>query len=71
MTKALISGGRVLRPDLKTYDPADVLVEDGFIIAIEPPQRIVREDLDRIDASDRLLVPGSGVAHLTSGIVGR
>jgi len=63
MTKTLVSGGRVLRTDLKTCDPADVLVEDGFIIAIEPPGRITREDVDRIDASDRLLVPGLVNGH--------
>ena len=70
MTKMLLSGGRVLRADLKTCDPADVLVEDAFIIAIEPPGRIAREDLDRIDASDRLLVPGlvNGHTHGHGGL---
>jgi len=70
MTKMLLSGGRVLRADLKTCDPADVLVEDGFIIAIEPPGHIAREDLDRIDASDRLLVPGlvNGHTHGHGGL---
>ena len=70
MTKTLLSGGRVLRADLKTCDPADVLVEDGFIIAIEPPGHIAREDLDRIDASDRLLVPGlvNGHTHGHGGL---
>jgi 5-methylthioadenosine/S-adenosylhomocysteine deaminase len=70
MTKTLVSGGRVLRADLKTCDPADVLVEDGFIIAIEPPGRIAGEDVDRIDASDRLLVPGlvNGHTHGHGGL---
>jgi len=70
MTKTLVSGGRVLRADLKTCDPADVLVEDGFIFAIEPPGRITREDIDRIDASDRLLVPGlvNGHTHGHGGL---
>ena len=63
MTKTLVSGGRVLRADLKTCDPTDVLVEDGFILAIEPPGRIMREDVDRVDASDRLLVPGLVNGH--------
>jgi 5-methylthioadenosine/S-adenosylhomocysteine deaminase len=63
MTKTLLSGGRVLRADLKTCELADILVEDGFIIAIEPGGRITREDVDRIDASDRLLVPGLVNGH--------
>jgi cytosine/adenosine deaminase-related metal-dependent hydrolase len=36
MTSLLISDGRVLRPDLRTCEPADLLVENGFIRAIEP-----------------------------------
>ena len=70
MTKTLVSGGRVLRADLKTCDPTDVLVEDGFILAIEPPGRIMREDVDRVDASDRLLVPGlvNGHTHGHGGL---
>ena len=70
MTKTLVSGGRVLRADLKTCDPADVLLENGFIIAIEPPARITRENVDLLDASDRLLVPGlvNGHTHGHGGL---
>jgi 5-methylthioadenosine/S-adenosylhomocysteine deaminase len=57
MTGMLISGGHVLRADLKTCR-ADVLIEDSFIRAIEPPGQITRGSLERIEASDRLLVPG-------------
>jgi 5-methylthioadenosine/S-adenosylhomocysteine deaminase len=58
MTGMLISGGHVLRADLKTCRPADVLIEDSFIRAIEPPGQITRGSLERIEAGDRLLVPG-------------
>jgi guanine deaminase len=34
------------------------LIEDSFIRAIEPPGQITRGSLERIEASDRLLVPG-------------
>ena len=70
MTTMLISGGHVLRADLKTCRPADVLIEDGFIRAIEPPGQITRGDLERIEASDRLLVPGlvNGHTHGHGGL---
>ena len=66
----LISGGHVLRADLKTCRPADVLIEDGFIRAIEPPGQITRGNLKRIEASDRLLVPGlvNGHTHGHGGL---
>ena len=70
MTAMLISGARVLRGDLKTCDLADMLIERGFITAIEPPGRITREDAERIDAADRLLVPGlvNGHTHGHGGL---
>src|SRR5215467_6511422 len=70
MTKTLVSGGRVLRADLRTCDPADVLIENGVIIAIEPQGRIAAENVDCIDASDRLLVPGlvNGHTHGHGGL---
>jgi 5-methylthioadenosine/S-adenosylhomocysteine deaminase len=70
MTTMLISGGRVLRADLKTCRPADVLIENGIIRAIEPPGQITLENLERIEASDRLLVPGlvNGHTHGHGGL---
>src|SRR5262245_41478138 len=66
----LIRGGRVLRADFLTCDPADVLVEHGFIRAIEPVGRITRGDLETIEAADRLLVPGlvNGHTHAHGGL---
>src|SRR5262249_21108610 len=76
MTTMLISGGHVLRADLKTCRPADVLGEDGCIRAIEPPRQITPEGIERIEAGDRLLMPGIGNGHthghggLGKGVVG-
>jgi guanine deaminase len=66
----LISGARVLRGDLKTSEPADVLIEGGFIRAIEAPGLIAREDAQPIAAADRLLVPGliNGHTHGHGGL---
>ena len=66
----LIRGARVLRADLKTCDPSDVLIEGGFIRAIEPAGRITRGDVETIEAADRLLVPGlvNGHTHAHGGL---
>jgi len=47
-----------------------VLIEDGFIRAIEPPGQITRGSLERIEASDRLLAPGlvNGHTHGHGGL---
>lgn len=70
MTPLLIRGARVLRGDLKTCDPADMWVEAGVIRAIEPSGRITREDVEVVDATDRLLVPGlvNGHTHSHGGL---
>jgi guanine deaminase len=70
MMAMLIGGARVLRGDLIACDPADVLIEDGFILAIEPCGRITRDDVERVDAADRLLVPGlvNGHTHGHGGL---
>jgi 5-methylthioadenosine/S-adenosylhomocysteine deaminase len=70
MTSLLIRDGRVLRPDLRTCEPADLLVENGFIRAIEPPGCITRVDVETVEATDRLLVPGlvNGHTHAHGGL---
>jgi guanine deaminase len=70
MSARLISGGLVLRADLATCHPADVLVEEGFIQAIEPLGSIARGDVETIEAADRLLVPGlvNGHTHGHGGL---
>ena len=70
MSARLIRGALVLRADLATFGPADVLVEDGFIQAIEPLGSIARGDVETIEAADRLLVPGlvNGHTHGHGGL---
>jgi 5-methylthioadenosine/S-adenosylhomocysteine deaminase len=70
VTAMLIGGARVLRSDLKTCDPADVLIEEGGITAIEPPGSITCENSERVDATDRLLIPGlvNGHTHGHGGL---
>jgi 5-methylthioadenosine/S-adenosylhomocysteine deaminase len=63
MRDILICGARVLRADLKTCDPADVLIQDGSIREIGPPGRISRENFECVEAIDRLLVPGLVNGH--------
>lgn len=59
----VIRGGRVLNPDQRTADVADVLVLDGRIDAVGPPGMAAPEDVVTLDASDRLLMPGLVNGH--------
>ncbi len=70
MNATLITGARVLRGNGQATEPADVLVENGEILAIEPAGRITREDTARLPAHDRLLVPGlvNGHTHGHGGL---
>jgi guanine deaminase len=71
----LIHGALVLRQDLEAR-PADMLVEGGVIRALEPPGTIADDNLERVDATGHLLVPGlvNGHTHshgaLGKGLVG-
>jgi 5-methylthioadenosine/S-adenosylhomocysteine deaminase len=62
MSDLLVSGGRVLRPDL-TVERADVLVDrdSGSITAAADPGAVDGDD--ELDASDGLVVPGLVNAH--------
>lgn len=72
----LIRNGRVLRGNLKDCAQTDVLIDGGLIKAIEPPGTVTDENVEPIDATDRLLVPGlvNGHTHshgaLGKGLVG-
>jgi 5-methylthioadenosine/S-adenosylhomocysteine deaminase len=70
MAALVIRRARVLRSDLRTCETADLLVEDGWIRAIEPPGRIGTERGEVIEATDRLLVPGlvNGHTHSHGGL---
>ena len=62
----LISGALVLRGAHVAAAPADVLVVDGRIAAIEAPGAIDRGRGRLVDATDRLVVPGLVNGHTHS-----
>jgi 5-methylthioadenosine/S-adenosylhomocysteine deaminase len=61
--KQLIHGGRVLSAGRLAGEPADVLIEDDTIVAVLPAGESVSDDARRIDATNRLLIPGLVNAH--------
>jgi len=58
----LIHGGRVLRPSLESQ-PADILVDGDAIADIVPPGKVKDENVLRIDATDKLVMPGLVNGH--------
>ncbi|MEM1300074.1 MAG: amidohydrolase family protein [Pseudomonadota bacterium] len=76
MTGTLITGGLVLHGDPAAVEPAEILISDGRIVAIEAPGTIDPSRGQPIDATDRLIVPGlvNGHTHghgaLSKGQVG-
>jgi len=62
MTELLVTGGRVLRPDL-TVERADVLVsqDSGDIVAVDDPGALDGDD--ELDAESGLVIPGLVNAH--------
>lgn len=62
----IIRGGRVLDIDQHRAEPADILIAGNRIAAIQPPGSDAPRDARRIEASDRLLMPGLINAHTHS-----
>ena len=60
--KLLIKGGRVINPETKFDQIADVLVEDGKITAID--KDIVAEDVKVYDAAGKIVTPGLVDLHV-------
>jgi 5-methylthioadenosine/S-adenosylhomocysteine deaminase len=61
--KQLIHGGRILTAGQLAGVRADILIEDDTIVAVLPSGESVSDDARRIDASNRLLIPGLVNAH--------
>ena len=59
----LVKGGRVLRGESGKAEIADILIEEGIIVAIEAPGTIGTERGALLDATDRLIVPGLVNGH--------
>jgi 5-methylthioadenosine/S-adenosylhomocysteine deaminase len=66
--KQLIHGGRLLTAGRLAGEHANLLIDGNVILAVLPPNQSVTEDARRIDASNRLLIPGLINAH-THGTV--
>jgi guanine deaminase len=75
--KQLIHGGRVLTAGRLDGGYADVLIEGDEIVAVLPPGESVTGDARRVDATDRLLIPGlvnahtHATVHLAKGLADR
>lgn len=61
--RLLIRGGTVITidPNLGDFDRADVLVEDGKIVAVGPDLQVT--DAEILDATDRIVLPGLVDTH--------
>jgi guanine deaminase len=75
--KQLIHGGRLLTAGRLDGAPADLLIDGDTIAAVLRPGESVAADTKRIDATNRLLIPGMVNAHthatvaLCKGLVDR
>ena len=58
MSKLFISGGTVIDPETLSRFQADVLCEDGRIVAVQPAQSGAPKDARVIDASGCFVCPG-------------
>ncbi len=61
--KQLIHGGRLLTAGRLDGDHADLLIDGDTIVAVLAPGESVGDDVKRIDATNRLLIPGLINAH--------
>ena len=61
--KQLIHGGRLLTAGRLDGGHADLLIDGDTIAAVLPPGEGVGSDVKRVDASNRLLIPGLINAH--------
>jgi 5-methylthioadenosine/S-adenosylhomocysteine deaminase len=61
--KQLIHGGRLLTAGRLDGGHADLLIDGDTIVAVLPPGESVGADVKRVDATNRLLIPGLVNAH--------
>jgi 5-methylthioadenosine/S-adenosylhomocysteine deaminase len=66
MSQTIITGGLVLAAGANRAAPADILLDDDLIAAITPPGSVTSESVQRIDAANRLIIPGLINAHTHS-----
>ncbi|MDR3537696.1 MAG: amidohydrolase family protein [Acetobacteraceae bacterium] len=61
--QTVITGALVLAEGTRQALPADLLLQDDHIAAIAPAGQVTSETVQRIDAADRLIIPGLVNAH--------
>ena len=66
LARQIIRNGKILDPERRTADTADLLIEGDVILEIGPSGLDAPEDAAAIDATDRLLIPGLINAHTRS-----
>ncbi len=66
MSQTIITGGLVLAAGANSAEPADILLHDDVIASITPPDSVTSESAQRIDAANRLIIPGLINAHTHS-----
>jgi guanine deaminase len=66
----LVHGGRILQPAALEFEPLDVVVDGDTIAALVAPGRVKDESMQRVDARDRLVIPGlvNGHTHAQNGL---
>jgi guanine deaminase len=73
----LLHGGRVLRPGSFTAEALDVVVDGDTIADLVPPDGVKGDGMQRLDARDRLVIPGlvnghtHAQGHLAKGLFDR
>ena len=71
IVKQLIQGGRLLTAGRLDGGFADLLIDGDTIVAVLPPGESVTEDARRVDATNRLLIPGLVNAHTHATVASR
>jgi guanine deaminase len=66
----VVHGGRVLRPGTFAVEPLDVVVDGDTIADLVAPGTVKDESARRIDARDRVVIPGlvNGHTHAQNGL---
>ncbi len=59
----LIHGGQVMRPESFACEPLDIVVDGDLIADLVPPASASDPNLERIAATDRLIIPGLVNGH--------
>jgi 5-methylthioadenosine/S-adenosylhomocysteine deaminase len=59
----LIHGGKVLRPGKTAVEPLDIVLDGETIADLVPPGSVRGEGIEKLDATDKLVIPGLVNGH--------